>query len=101
MSAAGRPRTGNWGPTTKWRAPTREWRAWSPSRNVRAEASSKALKLVLTAHKYLDDQDRETINFPDAADALLDADKFVWGAPMDPGPNEALLRDILQKRKLL
>lgn len=66
----------------------------------RAKASSEALKLVLTAHKYLDDQDRETVNFPDAADALLDADKFVWGAPMDPGPNEALLKDILQKRKL-
>ena len=73
----------------------------SESSTDRAEASSKALKLVLTAHKYLDDQDRETINFPDAADALLDADKFVWGAPMDPGPHEALLRDILQKRKLL
>lgn len=72
----------------------------SESDTDRLEASSKAIKLVLVAHKYLDDLDRETINYTDAAEALLDADRFAWGTPMDIGPNETSIKKVLMKRKL-
>lgn len=66
----------------------------------RLEAADEALKLVLTAHSYLDDLNRDSIEYSDAAEALLEADRFVWGAPVDPGPNEALLLSVLQNRGL-
>lgn len=66
----------------------------------RLEAADKALKLVLVAHSYLDDQSRESIEFSDAGEALVEADRYVWGAPLDPGPNEALLLGVLQNRGL-
>lgn len=66
----------------------------------RLEAADKALQLVLLAHSYLDDQSRETIEFTDAGEALLEADRYAWGEPIDPGPNEAQLLSVLQKRGL-
>jgi hypothetical protein len=66
-----------------------------------AEACQKVLTLALTAHKYLDDRNRDTIEFLDAADALLEADRLVWGPPTDPGPHESLLKEVFRKRKLV
>jgi hypothetical protein len=66
----------------------------------RLEAADKALKLVLVAHSYLDDQSRESIEFTDAGEAMVEADRYVWGEPLDPGPNETLLLRVLQNRGL-
>ena len=63
----------------------------SESSTHSAEACQKVLKLALTAHKYLDDRNRDTIQFLDAADALTQADKLVWGAPTDPGAQRVSL----------